>query len=378
MSDSCPELVFLTGPQQGRHLPIIGAPAVAGRGGDVQIALAENYVSRRQMQFQQTPDGWIVENLSTNGTIINNRRFKVGKQVILETGDVIEVGLQTKILFVNTGDSVYEAVKAYNEENQADQPALKKTPRDEVPPSDQTPPPPTSKFAPKSKADHVELKTASVLTEDEEKLLAKKAKYKKYAIFFGVYLLAMVVLVLFLATRDGQSGPSENSLPERLTDADIEGAIEALPDLSPNSMAAKVALDNALALYSNNPWYQTGGLYECVKQFKLYRAYKGGVGFDRIEDETKYLEVLRNGRKITEGGAGGQEGLVVKVKREYNKAWEFENSSRWREAMESLVNIIALIPEQDNQDPTYELLLTNVFKHRSYVKARLPSKKRQK
>ena len=94
MSDR-PHLVFVKGPQAGQRVSLHGERVVAGRSSECQLPLKEHYVSRQQMQFTRTPDGWIMENLSSNGTAVNGKRYKADKQILLGTGDLLGVGLET-------------------------------------------------------------------------------------------------------------------------------------------------------------------------------------------------------------------------------------------------------------------------------------------
>ena len=67
----------------------------------------------------RTADGWIMENLSANGTAVNGRRYKADKQILLATGDVIGVGMETEILFVAGGDDPAEAIARYRQSQQS-------------------------------------------------------------------------------------------------------------------------------------------------------------------------------------------------------------------------------------------------------------------
>ena len=70
-----PELVFLSGPQAGERAVLMADIVEAGRSPSCDVHLTEQHASRRQMQFQLTPDGWAVENLSVNRIRINGKRY---------------------------------------------------------------------------------------------------------------------------------------------------------------------------------------------------------------------------------------------------------------------------------------------------------------
>ena len=77
----------------------------------------EEAASREHIRFLFTHDGWVMENLSANGTLINNKRYKRDKKILLDTGDVLGVGLETKILYVAPGDDPEEALGAWRAAN---------------------------------------------------------------------------------------------------------------------------------------------------------------------------------------------------------------------------------------------------------------------
>ena len=112
MAEPCPELIFLSGPQRGERAAILQSPAVAGRSPQAEIILREQGASREQTRFELTREGWIMENLSANGTRVNGKRYKAGKKILLDTGDILGVGRDTEILYVAAGDDPDTALTA--------------------------------------------------------------------------------------------------------------------------------------------------------------------------------------------------------------------------------------------------------------------------
>ena len=63
---------------------------VLGRDDSCDISLDSRYVSRYQNLFMETPDGWLLIDLSsTNGCFVNGRRVREHR---LRDGDLIAVG----------------------------------------------------------------------------------------------------------------------------------------------------------------------------------------------------------------------------------------------------------------------------------------------
>ena len=52
MSEKHPLLVFVAGPQKGQHVVLSMPAAVLGRGGDADIMLSEEFVSRRHIRYE--------------------------------------------------------------------------------------------------------------------------------------------------------------------------------------------------------------------------------------------------------------------------------------------------------------------------------------
>jgi pSer/pThr/pTyr-binding forkhead associated (FHA) protein len=80
-------LVCLT---DGREYTIAGDTLVFGREAGSDVVIAGTEVSRRHAEIQATPDGYVLNDLSVNGTYVNGER--VGRQHLLARADVIRIG----------------------------------------------------------------------------------------------------------------------------------------------------------------------------------------------------------------------------------------------------------------------------------------------
>jgi len=80
-------LVCLT---DGREYTITGGTLVFGRDAAADVVVAGSEVSRRHAEIQVTPDGFVLMDLSVNGTYVNGQR--VGRSHLLARADVIRIG----------------------------------------------------------------------------------------------------------------------------------------------------------------------------------------------------------------------------------------------------------------------------------------------
>jgi pSer/pThr/pTyr-binding forkhead associated (FHA) protein len=80
-------LVCLT---DGREYTITGDTLVFGRDAGSDVVVSGGEVSRRHAEIEATPDGYVLNDLSVNGTYVNGER--VGRQHLLARADVIRIG----------------------------------------------------------------------------------------------------------------------------------------------------------------------------------------------------------------------------------------------------------------------------------------------
>jgi pSer/pThr/pTyr-binding forkhead associated (FHA) protein len=74
----------------GREYTISGGSIVFGREAGSDVVVTGSEVSRRHAEIQATPDGYVLNDLSVNGTYVNGER--AGRQHTLARADVIRIG----------------------------------------------------------------------------------------------------------------------------------------------------------------------------------------------------------------------------------------------------------------------------------------------
>lgn len=364
MSLTQPELVHVAGPQQGQELLLSRELMLAGRSPAADIVLEEEYISRQQMRFAPCPQGWLVENLSDSRPLeINGKRFKQGKQILLDTGDVIGAGLETKLLFVGAGDDVSEAVRAYHEQFASSEPQ----------PVPVAPPPEEPAPMPEPVAPSPVEPPAPTEAPDGEPAEAGKPgsgfgkKKKIYLIGFGVYLLAMVGLVVFLsAAKQSNRDKGNSEMPSVLTAEQIETYFTSELERSVNAQAAARALDQARNYYAARN-AEPGNLYLTLLHYRLSLAHRRPA--DRVlpvEDDRNYEQV--------------KDKLLLKVVSIYSEGVLRARGSRWVEAYQNFERLLQIVPIADAQeDPAVrQKFLRNVQDFQSYVAKKIPEDRRRR
>jgi hypothetical protein len=240
-----PELLFVSGPQDGERAMPESAQVIAGRSASADIFISEQSASRQQFQLTFTEDGWVFENLSSAGTKVNGKKCKSGKKLILGTGDVISAGGETQILFVHQGDDPDQALRAYREKHpqaappppppEDDKKAAGKDKPKQMPsfapsrpplPGEKSgaivtrqasPPPvvadlkPLTPFSSASSRPRAEVAGPATGRLEKSPADLRKAKLRKYAVMALVYGLALMGLIIILSTL---RGGDESSDPE--------------------------------------------------------------------------------------------------------------------------------------------------------------------
>jgi len=372
-------LVFVAGPQKGQRVVLPGGVVLAGRSPSAGLRLKEEYVSREQMRFAYTDDGWIVENLSASSRMrVNGKKYKSTKRILLDTGDVLGVGSETEILFVAPEDNADEALQAHLVEAAASEESLQAIPAEvigEVEPGQEAPPGEAIYQAvpldDKAKAEaHAKAQAEAKLipevetkSEKEEiEARQRKAKLKKYGIMFAVYAVVFIALIVLLSKLRKSDGPLGPGVPGILTRDEIADAINAKFDRTPNKAAAEVALKEALQRYRAKA-FDEGNLYRSVKQFKLAIAYS-------------FTHALRNPGDLRIFDEAKRE-LLKKVIRDYENAVTYERARDWRAAKRLFEKILRIVPARS--PPEAELqnkIFDNSVSHITYVQTFLTKKKR--
>ena len=343
MSAPAPELIFVAGPQEGQRAVLMGQEAHLGRAPDVDVHIDEEFASRKHIQFQATPDGWVMENLSAGGTRVNGKRYKSGKKILLETGDVVGVGKQTEILFVSAGDDPDEALAAYRAAHPAAPTVEPSAPQPQAPQPDEQP-----------ASEGPETPIETPLEIESPELAAKKAKRKKYLIMGGVYAVVMIAFFSMLAVLSNKDKPNTISGLKRLTSDEIDKVLRSRSKRLPDSTAAANELAAAKALYPNRH-LRKGDLYRCVVHFKEHLAYRNSLVFADYRDGQKY-QIAANE-------------LVDLVQSKYHNAWAYAKSRNWKPAAARFEELLRIVPADERSDPeVYEKLVTNFRAHLAAVR----------
>jgi pSer/pThr/pTyr-binding forkhead associated (FHA) protein len=328
MSKDRPELIFVEGPQKGQRLVLTRPRAVLGRGSGSDILLSEEYVSRQHARYELLQIGPTLENLSARGTWINGKRFKTGKKVQLETGDLIGLGAQTQVLFVAAGDDPDEALSEYRRSRKGGKDAFGRRVKAEAPE-------PAAAVEPALEAEQQSQEELEILVEEEKpgrpsemtpgerEQAAESARRRKLMLGLGVYVgcivLAGIVISMFVNVGGGE-GLGEQPI---LTDAQIKGHLRTPLKRTPNPVQREKNLQEARGLYA---------------QYELNWRH-----LHQIEDQRIYNECLARYTQL--------------VQQKYREACILEKNKDWAIAEARFRDLLSLIGEQ--RDPVF----TNVQAH---------------
>ena len=350
-------LIFVTGPQTDQRVVLITNVVLVGRGSQADVRLEERHASRRQFQLTLTNDGWVFENLSRRRTCVNGKKYKAGRKIILDTGDVIGVGIKTEILFVAAGDDAEGALDAYRAEYPVG--AAAATPAPGAQP-DQKPsePPPLPVWQPlvpvgdQPGGDERQPHAAEELAAEE-----RKAKFKKYAMVFAVYLVVMLVGVIVLRRfrRKTDTVPGGDTRPLRLSKEEIADFIaQEFTKLRNPAKAREALLESERWLDSKeNP----GHLYRAVHNYKLAIAY--GRLLTAVEE-----------RAFREARAQ----LVKRVRSKYDAAWKYEMADNYRDAKRFFEDLLEIIPYvHEYEDP----IRKKIVQHLTFIMRRLKHRRKR-
>lgn len=348
------ELVYVKGPQAGQRASLMSAIVTIGRGREADVQLTEEHVSRKHFQLTLTEDGWVFENISTLKSRVNGKKYKTGKKIILDTGDVIAVGAETELLFVATGDDTEAALIAYRRSGArkaqarptSAAPAVAPVRDQQIEPGDaETPEDVEPSPAPEDEEDEDEL------NPEEISALEQKAKRKKYGIVFGVYIALLIVFVVIIVTMFDRPGPDEREgHPVLMKKAQIEDAINAKLHRDRNPVEARIALEKAFLALDRT--HKIDHLYKGLYWFKLSRAYGKTLN---TEEERSFGSTSRRLTKL--------------VQEKYFNACAFEGDHKWTTAKILFQRLLDMLPSMGGQDEKNEFR-KNIRAHMAYIKRR--------
>ena len=353
MPGARPELLFVTGPQRDERAVLMRDIMIIGRGDKADLQLIEQFVSRKQLQFRRMAEGWIVECLSrSNPMRINGKRYKPGKQILLATGDVIAVGAETQMLFVDAMDDPHRVLTEWREANPDEVAKGAPVPVEPPEPGPESVPAPTASPAPARKEP---LKEPSKAEIEKQK---QKSRMRKYAIAFSAYLILLAVGAIILIQSKDKKGKTQDAAPARLSSEAIEAALTSDLDRSPNEVSAQRNLSEARNYFRHRK-SERRNLYRCVLAYRLYKAYRRPE--ERVflpEDERKYRIASRE--------------LVDKVREIYDRAWIAEMNGQWARAKQQYDLLLEYIPISiaDEDPEVRDLVLKRIMAHTQYVSRR--------
>ena len=356
MSREHPELIFVRGPQAGQRVALSQRVLVLGRGGDADIMLSEDFASRRQARYELSPDGPGFENLSSRGTWINGKRFKAGKRVLLDTGDLIGVGKETEVLYVAAGDDGDAALAAYEASATMRRNAFGKRPKPSpkpaaAPPDEAAPeaaaaipaeeePPPAQRKAFR--------KRPSEMTAGERVTAQEGARRRKILIMLGAYFAVNLVVAIVLKVLTA-SKKAAYPMPEMFQAEQVRKLLGEVPQKRANPARMRQRLVEAMNMhrqYSPRP----AKLYTCVLAFQDALAYSGNSFFQDRPNHDAYQDALG---KLSKG-----------VWAIYKNGCLYEREKEWEKAEAALGELLAILA----QGPKDSKLFRNVQDHQKRVK----------
>ena len=100
-----PVLIAQTGKLSGSRWVLEGDQILIGRGPECDLVIADRQVSRQHARIRRTGTGYSLEDLaSKNGTHLNG--VPIEQEVPLQDGDVIQIALVLRLVFVGTEDTI--------------------------------------------------------------------------------------------------------------------------------------------------------------------------------------------------------------------------------------------------------------------------------
>lgn len=335
------ELIFVSGPQQGQRETLMRASILIGRDPLADLCIQEEAASRQHARMDLVPAGWMLTNLSRNGTFINSKRYrKSRKQILLDTGDVLQIGQETFMLFVGAGDDSEQALQEYRRGHPT--PAVAAT-EEAGEPSDRLA---DSEQEIESPAAAQDAGARQPSREDSEEDVAASGddsgskRFKKFALGIGIYFAAMLGLFLFLASRDSSDANGPGQGPPRMPADEIERTlIDKTYDREADPIRAGEMLREA-EQYFRRRNDEPGNLYRAVKAYKLHMAYRQVANFQQYIHQAHYNQAL--------------EQLKTRVLDLYDEAYVKTRRGRWGEAQQAWEMLQAELPVKQGDEPELE------------------------
>ena len=372
MSGARPELIFVAGPQENHRVVLMNNICIAGRSPQAEVVIREEFVSRNQLQFIFTRDGWIVENLVKASKMeIGGKVYKAGKKILLDSGDAIKIGMETEILFVAPEDDPAEVLLAYREANPVAAPIPVPVSVPDAKPIEKPAKPYIDLDA--QPTEFIDIPTHELSADSPEKEMtefemqaAASQKKKKLYMILGIAWLAILGGVGLMLMSLDSGGILGSSMPREWKREWIKKAIVSPLVRQHRPDEDRILMDKADNYFAVRA-AQKKNLYRAVLHYRLAMAHRAG--------DNAFLPSLQQGNYTT----ASQE-LVQLVTVEYEAMIQRERSNDWRAAYNSAERIHMLylprVLATDEDDKKVLILLENVDAHQDYIAGHMKKKKR--
>ena len=102
--DISPVLIAQSGPLRGQRWVLSETDLSIGRDSDCDIVVADSTVSRKHAIITKRDSDWIIEDMSKNGTYVNDK--VVRGSIKLNDGDFVSIATSVQIVFVGSDATV--------------------------------------------------------------------------------------------------------------------------------------------------------------------------------------------------------------------------------------------------------------------------------
>ncbi len=300
------ELQFIEGPQAGQSVRLIQPCTTIGRSESSDVVLEDAFASRLHAKVVAQGEGYVLVNLSRNGTKVNRKWIK---ERHLRDGDVVALGAHTKVRYV-----VHAQPAAVISHAPAESEAL----------------------------------GAGLLTEDEPQEVpavvdARRSLLKRPKVLaaLGVYLAGIAGLAMWLSL---QSDPKAVQRPAILTKEEIGKIFGEQLERPVDVRRAREELQKARSLAAT-AHLNSRNLYPALMAFKEARAFSPQpLG---VEDRKRY--------------EGVKQKLVDKVYEYYFQGRQRTETRRYGEARREFRTVLLLVPDENHP------VNINVRRHIEYL-----------
>ncbi len=373
------EMIFVAGPQKGQRATLVGKGLFAGRSSDCDIQIQEEYASRRHLGLALTSDGWLVENLSNNPIWVNGKKFKTGKRILLDTGDVVRLALETQLLFVAVGDDSEAALAQWREAHGESAPAPQSgeapvsaassaasAPAGAPATARATAAQPRSvdgKDKPVEKPSEKPAEDKTPLTQEEKDALARKTKVRRYILLACIWAGVMVGLVAGLKSCPREDGGDDRGSFIAIGREKIREIIDAPFEPRTANPHTSVRYEEKARAMFKVRHDAPGNLYECVKLFKLSLAYRNNLPPTPV---------------VAEEFRRAKQELIDEVGNRYEDGYVNFRNKNWPRAKENFEALLRLYPVKNEPEPeASNPIWESTIRYLTYVGAQLNKSSRR-